>query len=80
MKYDWEDQLELRFHTHVQAVVRNRVAVWYISASVDFTEVVACREERGRRMIVPCDWNAPSLLQTLPAAPNSPEKALLALY
>lgn len=48
MKYDWGDQPELRADTRGRALVKNSVAVWYISASVDL-------------LSASCDWSAPSL-------------------
>lgn len=60
VKYDSEDQLELHSDTHSGCCMEECCCVVYFS-KCRFTEVVACREERGRRMIVPCDWSTPSL-------------------
>lgn len=65
LKYDSEDQLELRSdthtHTHMQAVAWNSVAVRCFSSLGRSTEAVACGEEPGRWMVGPCDCSAPLL-------------------
>lgn len=83
VKYDSEDQLELHSDTHSGCCMEECCCVVYFSRC-RFTEVVACREERGRRMIVPCDWSAPSLSAVVASDSacfnNSPEKNGLKVF